>query len=155
MKNNLEDEIEAYYINESKKIPQLSDGQKNILKERIYDNKHKRKSFIKNQFAIIASLLIVILIPSILIPVLNNNQVKYYTFLDPLATNMGIPEQSDQSGTNLMLYRSYGDRVFRLLPTMSNEPSIAYRQRKQHHKSVATFHCLNPRANKHQQLSST
>ena len=80
--NNLENRIEEYYKNETKNIPQLSDDEKEKLKRRIAQNSLKRKTFVKKRFAIISAILIIVLIPSILIPVLtigSSDDIKYYS----------------------------------------------------------------------------
>ena len=83
--NNLENRIEEYYKNETKNIPQLSDDEKEKLKCRIAQNSLKRKTFVKKRFAIISAILIIVLIPSILIPVLtigSSDDIKYYSDIE-------------------------------------------------------------------------
>lgn len=84
-KQNLGNKIEEYFENEKNDIPQFSEDEKEKLKDRIFQNKQKRKVFVRKKFAFISAIILVVLIPSILIPVLtigNTDNTKYYSDTD-------------------------------------------------------------------------
>ena len=107
MKNNIENRIEDYYKNEVNNIPQFTDNEKENLKNKILKNKQNRKVFVRKRFAIISAILIVILIPSILIPALTigpEDNTKYYSDTDVVQQELTVDFVQSYIGENYNKY---------------------------------------------------